>query len=413
VINSDSLLLLISSTLILCYISGLIYTKTKIPDIIWLLSFGILLGPVLGYFKKEFFISLSPLMGVVAICIVTFDAGINIDTKALARTLLKSMILTIATFLAIVPSVGYAVHFLIPESFTLLEGMLLGTMVAGISTMAVTSLLDGLRKLIPNLESTRALLLLESTLIDPIRFITAIAIIRMIMLPGVSFRESFIDIVYTFVIASIIGLAFGLAWAEILDRLRSRPFNYILTIAILFLTYLLAEAVAGGGGGTVTAFIFGFVLTNYRYVSKRLGLDRNLKPDKRRIIEFNEEMTFLFKSYYFVYMGLIVTLSYQYLTIGFSVVILLLAVRYAVATGVGRFMRFSREERVISRFIFTLGTSTIVMSQLPFIYDPNRNYFLNPEIYPNLCMPIVLGTVLFAAVAIPVIAKRQLATIGE
>ena len=39
-INSDSLLLLISSTLILCYISGLIYTKTKIPDIIWLLSFG-------------------------------------------------------------------------------------------------------------------------------------------------------------------------------------------------------------------------------------------------------------------------------------------------------------------------------------------------------------------------------------
>ena len=30
------------------------------------------------------------------------------------------------------------------------------------------------------------------------------------------------------------------------------------------------------------------------------------------------------------------------------------------------------------------------------------------EIYPNLCMPIVLGTVIFAAIAGPIIAKWQL-----
>jgi len=407
-IDAESLLILISSTLFLSYISGFIYTKTKIPDIIWLLGFGILLGPVLGYFEKEIFISLSQLMGVVAICIITFDAGINIDVMVFMRTLPKSSALTIATFLAVVSSVGYAVSLLMPGYFTLLEGMLLGTMVAGISTVAVTSLLDGLRRLIPNLESTRALLVLESTLCDPIRFVAAITIIRMIMLPSVSIGDSLRNIVYTFVIASIIGLTLGLALAEILDRLRGRPLNYMVTMATLFPTYLLAEAVAGGGGGTMAAFIFGFVLANYRYVATRLGLDRNLKPDKQRIIDFNEEMTFLLKSYYFVYIGLIVTLSYRYLTVGFGVVALLLAVRYVVATGVGRFMRFSGEERVIARLVFTLGTSTLVMSQLPFIFDPNRQYFLKPEVYPDLCMPIVLGTVLFAAVAGPVIAKWQL-----
>jgi cell volume regulation protein A len=407
-VNAESLLLLVSLTLILCYISGLLYTKTKIPDIIWLLGLGILLGPVLGYFKKETFTSLSPLMGVVAIGIITFDAGINIDTRVLARTFLKSAVLTIATFLAVTSTVGYAIHLLLPRSFTLLEGMLLGTMVAGISTVAVTSLLDGLRQRIPNLKSTRALLLLESTLCDPIRIIAAITIIRMIMLPGVPIRESFVDIVYTFVVASILGLAFGLTWAEVLAKLYGRPFNYILTIAFLFIAYLFAEAFAGGGGGTLTAFIFGLVLTNYRYVSKRLGLNRSLKLDKRRIIEFNEEITFLFKSFYFVYMGLIVTLSYQYLTIGLIVVALLLAVRYAVATGVGRFMGFSREERVFSRFAFTLGTSTIVMSQLPILFDPNQLHFLRPEIYPDLCMPIVLGTIFFASILGPKIALKQL-----
>lgn len=48
------------------------------------------------------------------------------------------------------------------------------------------------------------------------------------------------------------------------------------------------------------------------------------------------------------------------------------------------------------------------MSQLPFIFDPDRIHFLAPEIYPNLCMPIVLGTVIFAAIAGPIIAKWQL-----
>ncbi len=48
------------------------------------------------------------------------------------------------------------------------------------------------------------------------------------------------------------------------------------------------------------------------------------------------------------------------------------------------------------------------MSQLPLIYDPNREYFLDPAIYPNLVMPIVLGTVLVAALTAPLLAKRLL-----
>lgn len=158
----------------------------------------------------------------------------------------------------------------------------------------------------------------------------------------------------------------------------------------------------------MTTFIFGFVLANDRYVAKRLGSDRNARPDKQRIIEFNEEISFFLKSYYFVYIGLIVTLQLKYLIIGIGVVILLFAVRYAVATGIGRLMSFSREEKVISRLVFTLGTSTIVMSQFPSIFDPRRVYFLNPEVYSDLCFPILLGTLIIATIAGPTVAKWEL-----
>ncbi|RLG94038.1 hypothetical protein DRO27_05335, partial [Candidatus Bathyarchaeota archaeon] len=223
-IPTEKFLLLISSTLFLCYVSGLIYTKTKIPDILWLLGFGTILGPILGVFEKRWFVEISPLMGVIAICIITFDSGIGLDFRILQKTFLKSIALTLATFFSIVIVVGVAISFLAPGSFNLREGMLLGTMVAGISTVAVTSLMDGLRKLFPNMESARALLMLESTLCDPIRVVAAITLIRMIMLPGVSLRDSARDIVFTFVMGSIIGLVISMLWAEVLDRLRGQPY---------------------------------------------------------------------------------------------------------------------------------------------------------------------------------------------
>ncbi len=407
-IPSENFLLLISSTLFLCYVSGLIYTKTKIPDILWLLGFGTILGPILGIFEKDVFVSISPLMGVIAICIITFDSGIGLDYRILKKTFMKSIILTLATFFSIVIVVGIAMVILAPSMFTITEGMLLGTMVAGISTVAITSLMDGLKKLFPNLESTRALLMLESTLCDPIRVVAAITLIRMIMLPGVSIRDSARDIVFTFVMGSIIGLIISMLWAEVLDRLRGQPFNYMMTLAALFPTYLLAENFAGDGGGTMAAFVFGLVLANYRRVARGLSIDRTLRTDKRRLIDFNEEIIFLLKSYYFVYIGLIVTLSQEYFIIGSVIAALLLVIRYGVGSAVARLMGFSIEEKVISRIVYTLGTSTLVLSQLPLIFDPEMTIFTNPSIYSELCFPIVLGSVVFVAIASPIIAKRQL-----
>ena len=44
-------MLLVSSTLIICYIRGLFYTKTKIPDMTWVLGtvlFAALTAPILA-----------------------------------------------------------------------------------------------------------------------------------------------------------------------------------------------------------------------------------------------------------------------------------------------------------------------------------------------------------------------------
>jgi NhaP-type Na+/H+ or K+/H+ antiporter len=403
----QSFLLLISATLFLSYISNLFYTKTRIPDIVWLLGFGYLLGPVLGFFEIETFMSIFPLLILVTVSIFSFDTGINVDASAVMRTVIKALLLSMTTFLAVTFIVGLSVSFLFPDRFKLLEGLLLGAMIGGLGGISVTGILDQLRTLIPFIEDEGTVLNLESTLSDPIKVVACVTLIRMIMSPGLSLEDGFKDIVFTFTVSALFGLAVGLLWAEVLNFLWGRPFNYMMTVAALFPIYIASEAVAGTGGGPITALAFGLTITNYRYISRKLGSNRKVRIDKKRIREFNLEITFLIKAFFFVYLGLTVELSLEYTIVALGIVILMLIVRYMVASGLGSLLNFTVGETVLSRVIFLQGTSALVLSELPGLLDPTGQS-LNIEIYKNFAYPIVLLTIIFVSVVAPTLTKRQL-----
>jgi NhaP-type Na+/H+ or K+/H+ antiporter len=403
----QSFLLLISATLFLSYISNLFYTKTRIPDIVWLLGFGYLLGPVLGFFEIETFISIFPLLILVTVSIFSFDTGINVDISSVMRTVIKALLLSMTTFLAITFIVGFSVSFLFPDQFKILEGLLLGAMIGGLGGISVSGILDQLRTLIPFIEDEGIVLNLESTLSDPIKVVACVTLIRMIMSPGLTLEDGFKDIVFTFTVSVLFGLAVGLVWAEVLNFLWGRPFNYMMTVAALFPIYIASEAFAGTGGGPITALAFGLTITNYRYVSRKFGSNRKVRIDKKRIREFNMEITFLIKAFFFVYLGLTVELSLEYTLVALGIVALMLIVRYMVASRVGSLLNFTVGETVLSRVIFLQGASALVLSELPGLLDPTGQH-LNLEIYKNFAYPIVLVTIVFVSVVGPMLAKRQL-----
>jgi cell volume regulation protein A len=371
------------------------------------LGFGILLGPVLGFFEKDLFLAISPLMSTVALSIILFDAGINVDITQVMKATFRSSVLSIATILAVIFSIGYILSWMLPSSFTLLQGMLLGAMIGGTSTISVFGVISGLEKIFSNIEGTKLLLLMESVVSDPICIIASITIIKMIMLPSISIQDVFEGILYTFLIASLIGFMLGIVWALVLDLLREKPFNYLITLAILFPVYLLAESVGGPGAGPVSALTFGLALTNFRYIARPFGVYKKVRVDKIKLREFHEEITFFVKAFFFVYIGLIVTLSLRSTVLGIVLFALIFGVRYIVVKAVGKVFNFSLQDEVLSILIYVSGLPAFVMSQLPMIFDPDKQFFLNPEIYPNLTMPIVLSSVIFGAIAGPIIAKKR------
>jgi cell volume regulation protein A len=269
-------------------------------------------------------------------------------------------------------------------------------------------ILTGLQKSVKDMGSTKVLLTLESIVSDPLCIIASITLIKMIMLPNVSMMDSVRDIFGTFTLSSAFGLGIGLLWAKVLNRLRNRPFTYMITIAILLPTYILSEQWIGEGGGAMTALAFGLAITNYRFIMEKLGDNSKVMVDKQKLREFHEEITFFIKSFFFVYIGLVVSLSLDYALIGLGLTLLLMVIRFFVVEVLSRPLKFNVTEKVLSQSIYTSGLPAFVMSQLPMIFDPTGKYFINSSIYPNLCMPIVLGTVIYGALVAPVAIKHGL-----
>jgi cell volume regulation protein A len=230
----------------------------------------------------------------------------------------------------------------------------------------------------------------------------------MILQPQFTVRDTVKDLLTTFMLSSAMGLAVGVVWAKVLDRLRARQYTYMITLAVLLPTYIMSEQWAGEGGGAVTALVFGLAVTNYRYIMEQLGSGDRVLIDKKRLREFHDEVTFFVKSFFFVYIGVVVSLSVRYAFIGFGLVILQFAMRYIIVAVLSGPFSFTREERVLSQVIYASGLPAFVMSQLPQIFDPDRTHFINPQIYPDLCMPIVLGTILFSGILGPALARRAL-----
>jgi len=412
-INAERILLLISFTIILAYIAGIFYNRTRVPDIVWLLGFGMLMGPILGFFDESLFGGIFDLILLIAVTMFSFSTGISINAQGLLGNTRKAMGLTVASFLSITLAIGGFLRLLAPETFSPVDAFLLGAMVAGMSGVSVSSLVSSVSGGFKDVGGSMTLLQLESTLSDPIRVVAVLALIEMVTLTGAGPRTAARDMLFVLLTAVAIGAGVGLIWGETLSRLRDRPLNYMMTIAVLFPVYVFAEWVSGGGGGPISVFLVGFTVMNFGFVTRSLGLERRAKIDRRKLRDYHDELTFLIKALFFFYLGLVVTPSLESFGVGLMVTVLIIVVRFVVVTMVGKIQGFADGELFVTRLIYVQGAGTLVLSQFPVKYDPAGLLFSNPEIFTSICIPVVLVSLIYNSTVSPFLARRQLESIAR
>ena len=271
----------------------------------------------------------------------------------------------------------------------LLDSLLLGAMIAGSSSSIVFPLIKEL-KLNDNVST---MLGLESTFTDAACIVLGITFIQLITLQFEGTITSTMgEVASAFSVGAILGLLMGLVWLKVLRFLKKEEYEDILTIAVALLLYVASENL--NGNGSIAALMFGLILGNSSRVKKIFKM-RGARAVGKMMKRFHSEISFLVRTFFFVYLGMIVSVTnLSYMLYGLLLSLSLLAGRIA-AVGISVIGNPVLEKNKIRiALMMPRGLAAAILSQLPLIYGIE-----NSEVYPEIVFTVIISTVIISAVA--------------
>jgi len=123
---------------------------------------------------------------------------------------------------------------------------------------------------------------------------------------------------------------------------------------------------------------------------------------------FESEIAFLLRTFFFVYMGLIVSIGdIKTIMVGVILSLTLLLSRFAaVKIATARCSELA-DERPIMSVMLTRGLAAAVLATLPMQYAAENPIFSEiASIYINIAVWVILTTAIIAAVGIPLLKRK-------
>ncbi len=379
--------------ILLGFVGSYFFKKTMIPDIIWLLVLGVIIGPIFNLVDRAFFIEYSPFLTSLAIMIILFQGGIHTNIYSLIKQSSRSLLLAVLGIIfSMIVCSAFTYYFL---GWEIMNGLLLGAMLGGSSSPIIISL----TKRLPLDDDLKTLMNIESTLTDAFCIIAALVVVDIMVMGSYSSLDIAKGIVGTFSIGAVMGFIVGMIWIGGLSRIRGKEFEYMLIISILLLLYSFVESI--NGSGAIASFVFGVVLAN----SKEIGGMLKIKKSKLRseIGHFHNEVSFLVKTFFFLYLGIILTLnSYYVVLIGVMLTFLLLIARILTVQISTYGSKILPEERYIMSTFIPRGLAAAVLTQLPIIYGLS-----NPDIYTDIVVNVIFISIVVTSISVILLKKKM------
>lgn len=425
------------------FMGSLFFERTKIPDILILIFIGLLMGPILTQYTSFGLLddpqmggaidTIAPYFAALALVIILFDGGLNLHLEKTIKKMGLALAHTIMVFVgSIVVTALICRYFL---GMDLVVGLLLGSIIGGTSGAIVIPLMMKASAR----EDTKILLTLESVLTDVLCIVTALILIE--ILEGSSLDSGALvqKLLSSFVLAGFIAFLFGIAWLMVLKKLEGKPFGFMITIAALLLLYAITEFIQVSGA--IAALTFGLVLSNKEEIARILKIRGSFVLDDK-IKQFHSEVSFLIRTFFFVYLGITFTFTLNGDTFGSlpwfvpawlaeqPLLILLTAlallfgglflVRYVGTTVTCLFNKGSSEDKSYIYTMLPRGLAAAVLAQLPFTIasfstspEPTEYYLLMQpyqSIFLNVVFMIIVLSVIVTSIGVSVIERSRAST---
>ncbi len=414
----------LAALILLGFIGNLIFSRLRFNDTLILIAVGVLVGPIFGLVDQDAMLALSSIVGPLALILILFDGGLALKFQELAHGLGNAALLGFLSFVGTFVIVGGLTAATLGLPMT--TGLILGAILGGTSALVV----------LPSLEhmdvkkKTGITLGLESALTDVLVVVVSFTMISIVAAgagggldlgfgdngtangtvidaegPSIDAQSITSKLLITFAMSIFMGVAAGILWLLLYPRVRDKPFGYMLTLGFMFFVYVLVEWVLSDvsqGGGPLAVLAFGIILGN----SNSLGaFGRRVGDDYGSTMKrFQGEISFLVRTFFFVFLGIIVDLSiladFKIIGIGILLFVGMLAARYLAVVATSRRLRPEGDDWVLI-VMMPRGLAAAVLAAEPFAQGiPGTASFV------ALAFLLLVGTNVLSTVGALVLEKK-------
>jgi len=384
VASAPILLLAASVVIILGVLGEAFFKKTGIPDILFLMILGIIIGPVLGIIQPEAVLEIVPYFAAVALIIIMFDGGLNLHIGKVLKTAHFAIILVIVGFALSVGIVAGLAHYGLGWEW--IDSILLGSIVGGSSSIIVF----GLVQKIHISDDAKSMLSFESALTDIFAVIIAFVLFEAALSGEFSLDLLGITIGKAILVGLVLGFGVGIPWMFVISKLKNAQHSYMLTIGMVFLLFFLATSF--GESGALTALVFGLMLGKKTYFSRLLKVKF---PEDTIDNSLHTQVTFLVRAFFFVFVGLLASFTQlEYVIFGIVAAIAIYIGRIVITKSV-LVRGFSKLDKRVTSVMIPRGLAAAVLATFPLSMG-----LPNAEAYPQIIFFVIFTSVLITTIGL-------------
>jgi cell volume regulation protein A len=382
----DTILLVTGVLLLLGIVSSKLSTRLGMPVLVLFLIVGMAAGSEgIGGLEFEDY-RLAHAIGTVALALILFDGGLGTSLSAIRVSWKPSALLATLGVLITAVITGVAASWILDIS--LLEGLLLGSIVGSTDASAVFSILRWGGVGLPNQISS--VLEVESASNDPMAIFLTVGCIEL-LLGNVTFGPGLLGLFAAqMTIGTLAGFAGGFATVWIVNRIElgAAGMYPVLVSAGCLVTY--GVAVQFNGSGFLAVYLAGVVVGN-----RRLSFQQGVR-------RFHDALAWLAQIIMFVTLGLLCFPSRLLQVSGKAILISLVLIFLArpVAVWISALpFRFNWRELTFMSWVGLKGAVPITLATFPLM-------FATPQV--SMQAPLIFDVVFFIVVVSAIVQGTSL-----
>jgi len=214
-------------------------------------------------------------------------------------------------------------------------------------------------------DDTKTVLFIESAMSDVLAIVLAVTLVEFIRFEAIGIEKPMRAIASSFSIAIVLGTLFGFFWFKVLNLIGERKYSYMVTLGAMLIVTAVVDFL--GGSGPIAILLFGIIIGNCEAMPFFSGQHHCILIDES-IKFFHGEVTFFIRTFFFVYMGMIITadvLEPRYLIVSLLLMLIIAAARYVSVESMVRLTGKEKSDRAALFYMLPRGLASAVLASLP------------------------------------------------